>query len=178
MTDQPNRLAAATHQFSGSLIDRSKPLKFRLDGRIIEAFAGDSVLSAVLAAGIDTVGQRGGWPMALSARFAPPIIPARQAGETQRARPMARVPVTEGADYLTVADPAQRHGLLGRILRPACSLGLKLDGAGCEDNARRVDQDGTAFGGIDDMGANEAWSQRGDFSAELDGDACFDDGGG
>lgn len=128
MTGQPNRLAAATHQFSGSLIDRSKPLKFRLDGRIIEAFAGDSVLSAVLAAGIDTVGQRGGWPVALSARFAPPIIPARRAGEAQRALPMAPVPVTEGADYLTVADPAQRHGLLGRILRPARSLGLKLDG--------------------------------------------------
>ncbi|KFC71164.1 Sarcosine oxidase alpha subunit [Devosia sp. LC5] len=129
MTGQPNRLAATTpHQFSGSLIDRSKPLKFRLDGRIIEAFVGDSVLSAALAAGIDTAGQRGGRPLALSARFAPSIIPVRHPGDTLRALPMARVSVTEGADYLTVAGPAQRHGLLGRILRPARSLGLKLDG--------------------------------------------------
>lgn len=129
MSGQPNRLAVTTrHQFAGSLIDRSKPLKFRLDGRIIEAFAGDSVLSAALAAGIDAVGQRQGWPMALSARFAPSIIAARHAGETLRALPMARVTVTEGADYRTVADPVQRHGLLRRLMRPARSLGLKLDG--------------------------------------------------
>jgi sarcosine oxidase subunit alpha len=129
MIKQPNRLAITTrHQFAGSLIDRSKPLKFRLDGRIIEALAGDSVLSATLAAGIDTVGQRSGWPMALSARFAPPIIATQHLDEPLRALPMARVLVTEGADYRTVANPAQRHGLLTRLLRPARSLGLKLDG--------------------------------------------------
>lgn len=128
MSAQPHRLAAGAHQFSGRLIDRSKPLKFRLNGRIISAFAGDSVLSAALAAGIDTVGLRGGSPMALSTRFAPPILPARLADDAARALPMHRVPATEGADYLTALDASQHHGLINRLLRPARSLGVRLDG--------------------------------------------------
>ena len=41
------RLAAdAAHQFGGIELDRSKPLSFRLDGRKIAGFAGDTVLSA------------------------------------------------------------------------------------------------------------------------------------
>lgn len=128
MIAQPHRLAPGTHQLAGRLIDRSKPLQFRLDGRIIAAFAGDSVLSAALAAGIDTVGLRANSPMALSARFAPPIVPARLAGQASRALPMHRVPATNGADYLTSVDSAQRHNLIGRLLRPARSLGVRLDG--------------------------------------------------
>ena len=53
MSRQPNRLAATeSHKFAGTEIDRSKPLSFRLNGRVIDGFAGDTVLSAVLAAGI------------------------------------------------------------------------------------------------------------------------------
>lgn len=128
MIAQPHRLAAGTHQLAGRLIDRSKPLQFRLDGRIIAAFAGDSVLSAALAAGIDTVGLRANSPMALSARFAPAIVAARLAGQASHALPMHRVPATNGADYLTSVDSAQRHNLIGRLLRPARSLGVRLDG--------------------------------------------------
>lgn len=128
MTDQPHRLSPTPpHKFAG-LIDRSRPLTFRLDGRAIAGFAGDSVLSAALAAGIDTVGLRGGWPMALSMRFAPPILPARHAGNAARALPMDRVAATNGASYLTAVDLTQRHRLVGRLLRPTRSLGLKLDG--------------------------------------------------
>ena len=75
MRGQPNRLAAETSgPFSGSAIDRSQPLQFRLDGRLINGFAGDTVLSAAIAAGIDTLGRRSGGAVALSTRCAPAII--------------------------------------------------------------------------------------------------------
>jgi sarcosine oxidase subunit alpha len=48
---QPNRLPA------GGLIDRSKPLRFRFDGRRYEGFAGDTLASALLANGVSIVGR-------------------------------------------------------------------------------------------------------------------------
>ena len=46
---QPNRLPAdAPHSFGGAALDRGKPLSFKLDGRTIEGFAGDTVLTALL----------------------------------------------------------------------------------------------------------------------------------
>ena len=52
MRPQHNRLPAGTARgFGGSAIDRSHPLQFRLDGRLISGFAGDTVLSAALACG-------------------------------------------------------------------------------------------------------------------------------
>ncbi len=41
----------------GSRIDRARPLRFRFDGREVEAFAGDTVASALLAAGVRVVGR-------------------------------------------------------------------------------------------------------------------------
>jgi sarcosine oxidase subunit alpha len=46
MSGKPYRLSE-----SGSRIDRTKPVSFRFDGREIKGFAGDTVASAVLAAG-------------------------------------------------------------------------------------------------------------------------------
>ena len=129
MKGQPNRLAAATAgPFIGSAIDRNRPLQFRLDGRSIDGFVGDTVLSAVLAAGIDTLGQRPDGPVALSAASAPAIIAASLARDRQRALPMAQTPATAGAEYLTLA-PGARHGTMPRRrLRLAAgnSLGLTL----------------------------------------------------
>ena len=43
MKRQPNRLAAgAPHGFGGRAIDRRKPITFRLNHRLIEAFEGDT----------------------------------------------------------------------------------------------------------------------------------------
>ena len=70
------RLAAdAPHQFSGIELDRSKPLSFRLDGRSVEGFVGDTVLSAVLASGVDTYGTFQGTPIGLAhvREFARPL---------------------------------------------------------------------------------------------------------
>lgn len=41
----------------GGLIDRSKPFTFRFDGRAIAAYPGDNIASALLAAGVRTVGR-------------------------------------------------------------------------------------------------------------------------
>jgi len=129
MRGQPNRLAAETAgPFAGSAIDRAQPLQFRLDGRVIHGFVGDSVLSAVLAAGVDRIGRRGDGPVALSSRFAPSILPASLAHDPQQALAMARTPATAGADYVTLPHqkrPAWRAGLR-RVLRPRDTLGLDL----------------------------------------------------
>ncbi len=52
MTGKPYRLATG-----GSRIDRSKPLSFSFDGRMISAFAGDTVASAVMASGQRVMGR-------------------------------------------------------------------------------------------------------------------------
>jgi sarcosine oxidase, subunit alpha len=52
MKKKPYRLAAG-----GRLIDRSKPLHFTFDGRHLKGFAGDTVASAVMAAGKRVLGR-------------------------------------------------------------------------------------------------------------------------
>ena len=127
MKGQPNRLAAATAgPFIGSAIDRTQPLTFRLDGRRIEGFAGDSVLSAVLAAGIDSIGRRSDGPMALSSRFAPVIIAASQAHEPHHGLAMARTPATNGADYVTLPAQPAWQARLRRLMPPRGTLGLAV----------------------------------------------------
>ena len=122
MINQPNRFALGTHSpFAGSGIDRSQPLSFRLNGRVIHGFAGDTVLSAALASGIDTAGERRGASIALSARHAPPIAAA---GDKTTWLPMERVPATDGADYVAAGS---RTGILSRMgLGGGRSLGLDL----------------------------------------------------
>ncbi|KKB86624.1 hypothetical protein VW29_01265 [Devosia limi DSM 17137] len=128
MNGQPNRLDTADRHLQGSAIDRSKPLRFRLDGRTINGFAGDSVLSAALASGIASVGLHNGSPLALSSRFAPPIALA----QNQRLPlPMARTPAIDGAEFVSVGGNGYRaHWAKAtmRLLRPSTSLDLRLDG--------------------------------------------------
>ena len=51
MTGPPRRLP------SGGRIDRRRPLAFRYDGRALEGFAGDTLASALLAAGVKVVAR-------------------------------------------------------------------------------------------------------------------------
>ena len=132
MKGQPNRLAAGpSRHLTGAAIDRNQPLEFTLDGRIIHGFAGDTVLSAVLASGIDTVGLRHDAPLALSARYAPAIIPTALAGDPQQALAMERTPAIAGAEYVTLSGSRRGSmaGWLRRLTRPRASLGLDLDRA-------------------------------------------------
>lgn len=138
MKHQPNRLAAAhSHKFAGAGIDRSRPLAFRLNGRLIEGFAGDTVLSAVLASGIDAVGMRGGEPIGLSERFAPAVIPAGST-DAAAALPMERMPALPDLDLVTLGSLRERiaaavpplAGLRHLLLGPGRSLNLRLDDPG------------------------------------------------
>ena len=127
MSQQPNRLGTGNHHLQGSAIDRSKPLQFRLDGRLVSGFAGDTVLSALLASGIDTAGRRDKAPLALSSRHAPAIVFSALMGDQQRALPMARTPASDGADYLTIAPRSTQLPFLRWLGRGGRSLGLDLD---------------------------------------------------
>jgi sarcosine oxidase subunit alpha len=114
MTSQPNRLPAdARHGLGGSELDRKKPLRFRLNGREVEGFVGDTVLSAALANGIQSAGRHGDIPLALDETFAP-LVATRVSG----ALPMDRTPAIDGAEFTTIGvrrDPIASGGLLGAI---------------------------------------------------------------
>lgn len=114
MTSQPHRLPAdARHGLGGSDLDRSKPLRFRLNGREVDGFAGDTVLSAALANGIQSAGRHADIPLALDETFAP-LIATRTSGPL----PMDRTPAIDGAEFTTIGirrDPIASGGLLGAI---------------------------------------------------------------
>ncbi len=131
MKEQPNRLDSRARHFAGHAIIRSRPIHFRLNGRTMSGFEGDTVLSAALASGYDTAGIRGGWPLALSARHAPPIVPIAQRHDLTHALPMERTPATNGAQYATLGAGSFSH-LSAAVARfkPARSLGLDLDDPG------------------------------------------------
>lgn len=112
-----HRLAAdAAHNFGGIALDRSKPLQFRLDGHRIDAFAGDTVLSALLASGTDTYGRFGEHPLALTEQFAP--LARSKDGPPL---PIHRLPAIEGADLST-------RGRTPFALGRGTSLNITVDG--------------------------------------------------
>ena len=116
----PYRLAAgAPHGFGGSELDRSKPLRFRLNGRTVNGFAGDTVLSAALASGIQIAGRHGDIPLTLSETFAPQIVLARSPARDRRELPMERTPALAGVDYVTRGErrDALASNGLGGLLR-------------------------------------------------------------
>ncbi len=111
------RLAVdAAHEFGGVDLDRSRPISFLLDGRRIRAFAGDTVLTALLAADITTLGAFGGSAMGLTPAF-PPLIRSRR-GDVL---PADRTPAADGLELTTLG---QRRRLQ---LRQPHSLGLLVD---------------------------------------------------
>lgn len=126
MKPQPNRLPAdAARGFGGAAIDRSLPLTFRLNGRQISGFHGDTVLSALLASGVDTLGDHSDAPIGLTQSACPAIYPVGHSGDAAHALPMARTPAVDGADYVTAG--ARRTNPIARLLRPGRSLGRSLD---------------------------------------------------
>lgn len=124
MMSQPNRLAAdAAHGWGGRAIDRSRPLSFRLDGRSFSGFAGDTLLSALLANGMTSAGTLQGMPLALDAHS--PLLLAPRA-DPATLLPVDRTPALDGLDLVTTGASAQ-HGLIGRLL---ARVGLRRHGQG------------------------------------------------
>lgn len=194
MKHQPNRLPAdAKQDFGGGAIDRGKPLTFRLNGRRYEAFAGDTVLTALLAAGVDTAGTYHGEPITIDERFAPPVL-MRGASDPTLAMPMDRVPVVPGLS-LTTLGPHQSALSLSRFAprlmslvgRHGRTLGHKLDDPRAIEGAwitrapeRTIEADTIVVGGgIAGMAAALAAADAGgrvvliERRGELGGDARF-----
>jgi sarcosine oxidase subunit alpha len=126
MRPESNRLPTTTGKgLVGAHIDRTRPIRFTIAGRVTSAYAGDTVLSALLAAGIDTIGTHAGQPLGLRAGAAPAIAYAAKASAPEHALPMERTPARDGAEYRIVAEgPAP--GLIARLFQPGRTLGLTL----------------------------------------------------
>jgi sarcosine oxidase, subunit alpha len=127
MRPQTNRLpATAGKGFAGAHIDRTRPIRFTINGRLIPGFHGDTVFSALLAAGVDTIGTHEGHSLGLRAGAAPAIA---YANATTHTLPMERTPARDGAEYRIIAEgPAP--GMLARLFQPGRTLGLTLDSHG------------------------------------------------
>jgi sarcosine oxidase subunit alpha len=55
---RPTGVAAQSHRLAtGGLIDRSAPLSFTFDGKLMTGFAGDTLASALVANGVKLVGR-------------------------------------------------------------------------------------------------------------------------
>ncbi|SFV35823.1 sarcosine oxidase subunit alpha [Devosia crocina] len=123
MKAQNHRLPQASPRgLSGSAIDRSRPIRFTLNGRVFHGFAGDTVLSALLASGVDTLGTLDGHPMGLRAAAAPSIAAARVPGS---ALPMERTFAQDEAEYVTWGNKPL-PGMFSRLFHAGRSLGLNL----------------------------------------------------
>jgi sarcosine oxidase subunit alpha len=125
VSEHGNRFPAdAPHGLGGAELDRNAPLQFRLNGRAIHGFAGDTVLSAALANGIQIAGRQGDEALALDEEFAP-LISSGKGG----ALPMERTPALDGLSLVTIGtrrDPIASGGLFGalrhKLLGPARTL--------------------------------------------------------
>ena len=109
------RLVSPVHGLGQPLVNRSRRLSFRLDGIEIKGYAGDTVLSAALAAGIGGAGRFGGAPLRLGADFAPSV----RAWEDRDGAgvPMALCPVADGADLVTVGARGTAARRIGAQIR-------------------------------------------------------------
>ncbi|MET0436342.1 MAG: FAD-dependent oxidoreductase [Devosia sp.] len=127
MRPQTNRLPATTGKgLAGAHIDRNRPIRFTINGRVTPGFQGDTVLSALLAAGVDTIGTHAGQPLGLRAGAAPAIAYSAKPNAPENALPMERTPARDGADYRIIAE-GPSPGLFARLFQPGRTLGLALD---------------------------------------------------
>ncbi len=113
--------------FRGRLINRQQPIYFKLDGRNFDCFEGDTILSALLASGVDCVGQLHGQPLALDESLCPPVVLIGGEGIAGPALPMDRIPALDGMVLKTFMSPlsakkVKRTGV-ERIKRALSGLG-------------------------------------------------------
>lgn len=177
------RLDKPAKGFGTPAIDRNKPLSFRLDDVLVNGFEGDTVLSAVMAAGTCRAGQIGGAPLALGPRLAP-LITLRGTGDGPGV-PMALCRARNGFDLTTVGS---RIGTLPRTwsrLRKRLPASLGVDFAMQSGNnagvvAKKTEVDLVIVGGgVAGMTAALAGARRGarvvlvEMRGRLGGDAAL-----
>ncbi len=113
-------------EFSSPVVNQAKPLQFRLNGRPIAGFEGDTVLSALLGAGLQSAGHIEGSAIALDDASAPAICLAGNEKRPDLAMPMVICPAIADASYATLGPSASiKAPGLSRILNTGRSgLGL------------------------------------------------------
>lgn len=124
---ETNRLGGTLPpEFAHPVIDRTRPVRFRLNGRAFSGFEGDTVLSALLASGVHAAGRLGTDTIALDAHTAPPIALESNDGRADLAMPMAICPAADGVSFVSVGpSPAVGLALAARLVpRPSDTLGL------------------------------------------------------
>ncbi|VAW19546.1 hypothetical protein MNBD_ALPHA12-413 [hydrothermal vent metagenome] len=126
--------------FSGQLIKREMAISFRLNGRKIKAFEGDTILSALMAAGIDSAGQLDGEPIALDHGLCLEVFPAGKAQSALMALPIERTKAVDGMELVTPAK-----GMISSIRRKyplagfaAALLGKSINGLDYDLGGRMV----------------------------------------
>lgn len=158
-------------EFSRPVIDRARPLRFRINGRSVPGFEGDTVLSALLANGVRAAGLFAGSPIALDDHTAPAIALAGTENRPELAMPMALCPAVDGASFITLGPrPDAPASLLGRFLmRRRNSLGLLYRSGSADPGSwidtpaeRRITADvAVVGGGVAGLSAALAAAQRG-----------------
>ncbi|SDG36493.1 FAD-dependent oxidoreductase [Pelagibacterium luteolum] len=126
MSAGPNRLGGVVPpEFAKPVIDRARPIRFRLDGRTYAAYAGDTVLSALLANGVTAVGKADSSPLTLDAASAPPICLVGNEARPDLAMPMDLCPTVDGANFVSLGTTRGKSaGWAGRLMTHKTSLGL------------------------------------------------------
>jgi len=92
------------HLFTGHQIDRDEPLTFTLNGIPVQGYAGDTVLSALIADGVLTAGTFCGARLGLNENLDLPIYPVGQSNPAPL--PISRTPALNGVNYVT--EPSRR----------------------------------------------------------------------
>src|SRR3712207_4942705 len=128
------RAAMTSHRLAtgGARIDRTRPLRFTFDGDEIEAFAGDTVASALLASGRTLVARSFKYHRPRGVYSAGPEEPNALVtiGEGAEAEPNAKATVVEATEGLRVfsqnAWPSLGFdlGAAGGLLSPLFSAGF------------------------------------------------------
>ncbi|WP_338607354.1 FAD-dependent oxidoreductase [Pelagibacterium nitratireducens] len=126
MSESARLCGALPPEFSRPVIDRTRPVRFRLNGRAFAGFEGDTIFTALLANGVHTAGKFGADSVALDAYTAPPIALEGNEGRPDLAMPMTICPAVNGASLVSAGPvPAVTNTLAARLLpRRKDTLGL------------------------------------------------------
>ena len=129
-------------EFSRPVIDRTRPLRFRLNGRAFSGFEGDTVFTALIANGVHTAGKFGAHHIALDTYTAPPVALEGNEGRPDLAMPMTICPAVNGASLVSVGPlPAVKNRLLARLLpRRKDTLGLAYKTGAAEPGGKTQPQ--------------------------------------
>ncbi|WP_417580477.1 FAD-dependent oxidoreductase [Pelagibacterium sp.] len=158
-------------EFAHPVVDRTRSIRFKLNGRKVAGLEGDTVLSALLANGIVAAGHYGKDSIALDENTAPAVVVEGNEARADLAMPMAICPAVDGASFLTVGPrPNATRTFAARFLpQRNDTLGLDYDSGSAApggwldtEASRRISADvAIVGGGVAGLSAALAAAQKG-----------------